>query len=93
MRNKVEIRAFALDQVVKMRCMSECTIEDVVNQSRLVESYLIGDAKIAEYEDTLSPLREVLCEMQEMYNSLNKHNSVQRCGVKDDDELGVKYAN
>ena len=93
MRNKVEIRAFAIEQVVKMRCMSDCTIEDVVKQSRLVENYLIGDAKIAEYEDTLSPLREALCEMQEMYNSLNKHNSMHGCGVKDDDELGVKYAN
>lgn len=93
MRNKVEIRAFALEQVVKMRCMSEYPAENLVREAKMLEDYVKGDAELPEHADQLKPLREMFGEMREIYDSLNKHNSVQGCGVKDDDELGVKYAN
>jgi hypothetical protein len=48
MRNKVEIRAFCVEQVVKMRCMSDCTIEDVVEQAKLIETYVVGEAQLSE---------------------------------------------
>lgn len=62
MRNKVEIRAFAVEQVVKMRCMSECTIEDVVEQAKLVEDYVVGDAHLSEFANEESDLLSFLKE-------------------------------
>lgn len=50
MRNKVEIRAFAVEQVIKMRCMSDCPIEDVVEQAKLIEGYVVGEAQLDDDE-------------------------------------------
>lgn len=60
MRNKVEIRAFAVEQVIKMRCMSDCTIEDVVEQAKLIETYVVGESKIPECVDDLSELMKAV---------------------------------
>lgn len=56
MRNKVEIRAFAVEQVVKMRCMSDCTIKDVVEQAKLIDTYITDGANIPECVDDISSL-------------------------------------
>lgn len=93
MMNKLEIRAFALEQVVKMRCMSEYPAKDLVSEAKILEDYIIGNAELPEHADELKPLREMFGEMREIYDSLNRRNNVHGCGVKDDDELGVKYAN
>lgn len=66
MRNKVEIRAFAVEQVVKMRCMSDCTIEDVVEQAKLIESYIVGDAKMPEFANESTELMSLISDMKEM---------------------------
>lgn len=72
MKNKVEIRAFAVEQVVKMRCMSDCTIEEVVEQSKLVEGYIIGDAELTESGN----------EMSEMTNFFkNALNKLEKAGM------------
>ena len=49
MKNKVEIRAFALEQVVKMRCMSECSVETLINEARKMEEYITCDDIPAKY--------------------------------------------
>ena len=59
MRNKVEIRAFAVEQVVKMRCMSDCTIEDVVEQAKLIEGYVVGEANLSEDGDSITDMMKL----------------------------------
>lgn len=59
MRNKVEIRAFAVEQVVKMRCMSDCTIEDVVEQAKLIETYVVGEAQLSEDGDSITDMMKL----------------------------------
>ena len=65
MRNKVEIRAFAVEQVVKMRCMSDCTIEDVVKQAKLIETYVVGEAKLSEEGNEMSELMGLIADMKD----------------------------
>ena len=59
MRNKVEIRAFAVEQVIKMRCMSDCTIEDVVEQAKLIEGYVVGEAQLSEDGDSITDMMKL----------------------------------
>ena len=59
MRNKVEIKAFAIEQVIKMRCMSDCAIEDVVEQAKLIETYVVGDANLSEDGDNITELMKL----------------------------------
>lgn len=59
MRNKVEIRAFAVEQVVKMRCMSDCTIEDVVEQAKLIETYVVGESQLSEDGDSITDMMKL----------------------------------
>lgn len=65
MRNKVEIRAFAVEQVIKMRCMSDCPIEDVVEQAKLIEGYVVGEAQLSEYGNEMSELMGLIAEMKD----------------------------
>lgn len=44
--DKVDIRMFALEQIVKMRCMSDCRAEDLVEQAKIIEDYILG---VSEY--------------------------------------------
>ena len=66
MRNKVEIRAFAVEQVVKMRCMSDCTIKDVVEQAKLIETYVVGEAKLSEDSNEATELMSLIADMKDM---------------------------
>ena len=65
MRNKVEIRAFAVEQVVKMRCMSDCTIEDVVEQAKLIEEYVVGEANLSDDGNEMSELMSLIADMKD----------------------------
>ena len=65
MRNKVEIRAFAVEQVVKMRCMSDCCIEDVVEQAKLIETYVVGESQLSEDGNEMSELMSVISDMKD----------------------------
>lgn len=84
MRNKVEIRAFAIEQVVKMRCMSECPIEDVVKEAKLLENYIVGRAEIEEYHDMFE-------YMNKMMNAPNIN--YKTCSYTNDDDAAINYAN
>lgn len=75
MRNKVEIRAFAVEQVVKMRCMSDCTIEDVVEQAKLIETYVVGGAKLSEEGNEMSELMGLIADMKDAL----KHQVEKEC--------------
>jgi hypothetical protein len=74
MRNKVEIRAFAVEQVIKMRCMSDCTIEDVVEQAKLIETYVVGEANIPECVDDISSLINAMAGSIQRVNADLKPN-------------------
>ena len=85
MRNKVEIRAFAVEQVVKMRCMSDCTIEDVVEQSKLIENYIVGDARVPEFADDTSELVKLAACMGERLSKATEgalDYPIMGCGLK-----------
>lgn len=77
MRNKVEIRAFAVEQVVKMRCMSDCTIEDVVEQAKLIETYVIGEAKLSEMDNELSEMKKFFQDTMDRLEENRKENSIR----------------
>lgn len=89
MRNKVEIRAFALEQVVKMRCMNDCTIDDVVEQSRLVERYIVGDAKLSESGTEVSEMAVLFKDALDRLDENRKDgpymglSGMGVCGIKD----------
>ena len=77
MRNKVEIRAFAVEQVVKMRCMSDCTIEDVVEQAKLIEGYVVGDAQLSEDGNEVSEMRNLFKDFMDKLNESRKDDSLR----------------
>lgn len=89
MRNKVEIRAFAVEQVVKMRCMSDCTIEEVVEQSKLVEGYIIGDAQLTESGNEMSEMANFFKDALKRLDDSRKDvpcmglSGVEGYGIKD----------
>lgn len=83
MRNKVEIRAFAVEQVVKMRCMSDCTIEDVVEQAKLIEEYVVGEAKLSDDGNEMSELMSLIADMKDAL----KHQFERECHLPTYEEV------
>lgn len=73
MRNKVEIRAFAIEQVVKMRCMSECPAKDLVSEARMLEDYIIGKAKMEEFQDEHKMIKDLI--------EFSKTNPIETIGM------------
>ena len=73
MRNKVEIRAFAIEQVVKMRCMSECPAKDLVSEAKMLEDYIIGKAKMEEFQDEHKMIKDIL--------GFSKTNPIEAMGM------------
>ena len=43
-----------------MRCMSDCTIEDVVEQAKLIETYVVGEAQLSEGGDNITELMKAV---------------------------------
>jgi hypothetical protein len=64
MRNKVEIRAFAIEQVVKTH--RELTIAEAVEQAKLIETYVVGDAQLSEDGDEAKELLGIVADMKDM---------------------------
>lgn len=81
MRNKVDVRAFAVEQVVKMRCMSDCTIEDVVEQAKLIEGYVVGEAQLSESGDELSEMKKFLQDAMDRLEESRKANPFAAWGI------------
>ena len=64
MRNKVEIRAFAIEQVVKTH--RELTIAEMVDQAKLIEAYVVGNAQLSEDGDEAKELLGIVADMKDM---------------------------
>lgn len=64
MRNKVEIRAFAIEQVVKAQ--RDLTIAEVVEQAKLIETYVVGDAQLSEDGNEAKELLGIVADMKDM---------------------------
>lgn len=60
MRNKVDVRAFCIEQVVKMRFVDECDASKIVEEAKVLEEYIIGRANIPECTDDLSELMKMV---------------------------------
>lgn len=65
MRNKAEIRAFCVEQVVRMRCMSDCSSEEIIREAKGLEDYIVGDANIPEFVNEASELMAVISDMKD----------------------------
>ena len=65
MKNKVEVRAFAVEQVVKMRCMSDCSSEEIIREAKRIEEYVVGDVCIPEFGDETTDMMGMLKDLRE----------------------------
>lgn len=54
--DKVNVRMFVLEQIVKMRCMSDCSAEDLVKEAKTLEQYLNEKIVDSEYMRVLQSL-------------------------------------
>lgn len=73
MRNKVDIRAFCVEQVIKMKFVGDCDTAKVVQESKVLESYIIGDASMPEFINESSELMKLIADMKEtLKNQLEK---------------------
>ena len=87
MRNKVEIRAFAVEQVVRMRCMSDCSSEEIIREAKGLEEYIVGGADIPELVSETADMvkmfeeyKDALIQLaQERYSPPSYHDIVGRC--------------
>lgn len=60
MRNKVDVRAFCVEQVVKMKFVDECNAAKVIEEAKVLEDYIIGGADLSESGDELSEMKKFL---------------------------------
>ena len=65
MKNKVEVRAFAVEQVVKMRCMSDCSSEEIIREAKRIEEYVVGDVCIPEFGDETTDMMRVISAIKD----------------------------
>ena len=74
MRNKVEIRAFAVEQVVKMKFVDECNASKIVEEAKVLEEYITGGANIPECMDDISSLINAMTLNMQRVNADLKPN-------------------
>ena len=74
MRNKVEIRAFAVEQVVKMKFVDECNASKIVEEAKVLEEYITGGANIPECVDDISSLINAMTVNMQRVNADLKPN-------------------
>lgn len=68
MRNKVEIRAFCVEQVIKMKFVDQCDAAKVVQEAKALEDYIVGESQVSEFIDESKELMKVLASTQELLN-------------------------
>ena len=74
MRNKVDIRAFAVEQVVKMKFVDECNASKIVEEAKVLEEYITGGANIPECVDDISSLINAMAGSIQRVNADLKPN-------------------
>lgn len=68
MRNKVDIRAFCVEQVIKMKFVDQCDAAKVVKEAKVFEDYIVGESQVSEFIDESKELIKVLTSTQELLN-------------------------
>jgi hypothetical protein len=74
MRNRVEIRAFAVEQVVKMKFVDECNASKIVEEAKVLEEYITGGAEMPECVDDISSIINAMAGSIQRVNADLKPN-------------------
>lgn len=77
MRNKVEIRAFAVEQMVKMKFVDECNASKIVEEAKVLEEYITGGANIPEMDNELSEMKKFFQDTMDRLEENRKENSIR----------------
>lgn len=95
MRNKVDVRAFCVEQVVKASGVSDA--KKIVEEAKVLEEYVIGEANIPEMDNELSEMKKFFQDTMDRLEENRKENSIRAwemarsvpsegvmgCGIKD----------
>lgn len=91
MRNKVEIRAFCVEQVIKMKFVDQCDAAKVVQESRVLEDYIVGNAEIAEYASEMKDMMTMFSDYKDTLMKLSEgrlsesYKNIFGCGLTQDE--------
>ena len=77
MRNKVDVRAFCVEQIVKMKFVDECNASKIVEEAKVLEDYIIGGADLSESGDELSEMKKFLQDTMDRLEESRKENSIR----------------
>jgi hypothetical protein len=75
MRNKVDVRAFCVEQVVKASGVSDA--KKVVDEAKVLEEYVIGDANLPEMDNELSEMKKFFQDTMDRLEENRKENSIR----------------
>lgn len=75
MRNKVDVRAFCVEQVVKASGVSDA--KKVVEEAKVLEEYVIGDANLPEMDNELSEMKKFFQDAMDRLEENRKENSIR----------------
>lgn len=91
MRNKVDIRAFCVEQIIKMKFVDQCDASKVIQEAKVLEDYIVGDAKITEYASEMkdvmtmfSDYKDTLMKLYEGHLS-QSYKDIFGCGLTQDE--------
>ena len=77
MRNKVDVRAFCIEQVVKMKFVDECNASKIVEEAKVLEEYVVGDAQLSEDGNEVSEMRNLFKDFMDKLNESRKDDSLR----------------
>jgi hypothetical protein len=75
MRNKVDVRAFCVEQVVKASGVSDA--KKVVEEAKVLEEYVIGDTNLPEMDNELSEMKKFFQDTMDRLEENRKENSIR----------------
>ena len=75
MRNKVDVRAFCVEQVVKASGVSDA--KKVVEEAKVLEEYITGGANLPEMDNELSEMKKFFQDTMERLEENRKENSIR----------------
>jgi hypothetical protein len=75
MRNKVDVRAFCVEQVVKASGVSDA--KKVIEEAKVLEEYVIGDANLPEMDNELSEMKKFFQDTMDRLEENRKENSIR----------------
>lgn len=75
MKNKLRVRAFAVEQVVKMGGIPDA--KKVVEEAKVIEEYVVGNANLPEVDDEFSEMKRFFQETMERLEESRKNDSIK----------------